>query len=101
MNKNNEHQVLSFQANFTNLLNQHAVISYWEGFNSNYFTSQFFPSAQNVFGGAAFYQAAETGYDPAAAANNSGNGLIKNNNYGQPNLWQLSRNIRLGVKFTF
>jgi Carboxypeptidase regulatory-like domain len=99
VNKDNEHQVLSFQGTLTNLLNQHSVVSYWQGFNSNYFTSQFFPSAQNVFGGAAFYQAAETGYDPAAAANNSG--LIKNNNYGQPNLWQLSRNIRLGVKFTF
>ena len=72
VNKNNEHQVLSFQGTLTNLLNQHSVVSYWEGFNSNYFTSQFFPSAQNVFGGAAFYQAAETGYDPAAAANNSG-----------------------------
>jgi Carboxypeptidase regulatory-like domain len=99
VNKDNEHQVLSFQGTLTNLLNQHSVVSYWQGFNSNYFTSQFFPSAQNVFGGAAFYQAAETGYDPAAAANSSG--LIKNNNYGQPNLWQLSRNIRLGVKFTF
>ncbi len=99
VNKDNEHQVLSFQGTLTNLLNQHSVVSYWQGFNSNYFTSQFFPSAQNVFGGAAFYQAAETGYDPVAAANSSG--LIKNNNYGQPNLWQLSRNIRLGVKFTF
>ncbi len=99
VNRNNESQVLSFQATLTNLLNQHSVVSYWQGFNSNYFTSQFFPSGQNVFGGAAFYQAAETGYDPTAAANNSG--LIKNNNYGQPNLWQLSRNIRLGVKFTF
>jgi carboxypeptidase family protein len=101
VNKNNEGQVLSFQATLTNLLNQHSVVSYWQGFNSNYFTSQFFPSGQNVFGGAAFYQAAETGYDPTAAANNSNSGLIKNNNYGQPNLWQLSRNIRLGVKFTF
>jgi|HubBroStandDraft_6_1064221.scaffolds.fasta_scaffold01789_2 hypothetical protein len=99
VNKNNERQVLSFQATLTNVLNQHSVVSYWEGFNSNYFTSQFFPNGQNVFGGAAFYQAAETGYDPTAAANNSG--LIKNNNYGNPNLWQLSRNIRLGAKFTF
>jgi hypothetical protein len=99
VNKNNERQVLSFQATLTNLLNQHSVVSYWQGFNSNYFTSQFFPSGQNVFGGSAFYQAAETGYDPTAAANNSG--LIKNNNYGNPNIWQLSRNIRLGVKFTF
>jgi hypothetical protein len=99
VNKNNEHQILSFQATLTNLLNQHSVVSYWQGFNSNYFTSQFFPNGQNVFGGATFYQAAETGYDPTAAANNSG--LIKNNNYGNPNIWQLSRNIRLGAKFTF
>jgi hypothetical protein len=34
-----------------------------------------------------------------AAATNGG--LIKNSQYGQPNLWQLSRNLRLGVTFAF
>ena len=37
VNKNNEHQVLSFNATFTNLLNQHAVVSYWSGLNSDFY----------------------------------------------------------------
>src|SRR6202035_1084510 len=34
VNKNNEHQVLSFQGTITNLLNQLAPVSYWESFAS-------------------------------------------------------------------
>jgi hypothetical protein len=97
VNKNNEHQVLSFNATFTNLLNQHAVVSYWSGLNSD-----FFPSAllqYSIFGGAAFYQQAETGYDPQAAATASQVPL--NSQYGSANQWQLARHIRVGAQFTF
>ncbi|MGA7219682.1 MAG: TonB-dependent receptor [Candidatus Sulfotelmatobacter sp.] len=95
VNHNNEAQVLSFNATLTNLLNQHAVTSYWEGFNSNYFGSAFFNG--DIYNGAAFYQQVETGYDPQAAAA----GMVLNSHYGSPNLWQISRKIRLGVQFTF
>jgi len=104
VNKNNENQVLNFNATFTNLLNQHSVTSYWEGFNSNYLGSVLLPDGQSIFSGAAFYQAAETGYSAQAAANGSGtpaNGIVLNGMYGQPNLWQLSRHIRLGGTFTW
>jgi len=99
VSKTNERQVFSFQATITNLLNQRSVISYWETFPSYWNPSGIYPGGQNVFGGAAFYQAAETGY-------NVQNGItaapfVLASRYGQPNLWQLSRNIRLGVKFTF
>jgi hypothetical protein len=95
VNHNNEHQVLTFNATLTNLLNQHAVVSNWEGFNSNYFGSAFFNGA--IYGGAAFYQKVETGYDPQAAAA----GMVLNSHYGSPNIWQISRKIRLGAQFTF
>jgi len=107
VNKNNERQVLSFSANFINLLNQHAVTAYWQGFNSNFFGSTLFPpgagcanpAACHIYDGAAFYQAAETGYNPQATATSSG--VVLNSHYGSPNLWQTSRNIRLGATFTF
>jgi hypothetical protein len=109
VNRNNEHQVLAFSANFTNLLNQRSVTAYWGGFSSNNFGSFLTPLGACgaggatapclTFSGAAFYQAAETGYNPQAAA--SANNVILNSHYGSPNLWQLSRNIRLGAQFTF
>jgi hypothetical protein len=103
VNKNNEAQVLSFNANIINLLNQHSVTSYFEGFNSNWFNNLLFPNGTFAFEGAQFYQAAETGYNVQAASVNPFNGanMILNSEYGQPNLWQRSRTIRLGVAFTF
>lgn len=107
VNKNNEHQILEFTGTITNLLNQHAVVSYWEGFNSNNFDTAMYPTGAcgaggttapcSVFNGAAFYQAAETGYNPNALTG----GIVLNSRYNQPNVWQLSRNIRLGARFTF
>jgi len=109
VNKNNERQVLSFSANLTNLLNQRAVTSYWGGFNSNYNASFIEPigacgpggtqAGCFILNGGAFYQAAETGYNAQASATASQ--LLLNSHYGQPNLWQASRNIRLGAAFTF
>jgi hypothetical protein len=112
VNKNNEGQVLSFSATFTNLLNQHAVTAYNEAFGSNWFNSGLFPD--EAFTGAAFYQKVEEGYSPQAEINSQSAGtcvfcqilgqplpLIKNAQYGEPNLWQRSRAIRLGATFTF
>jgi hypothetical protein len=112
VNHNNEHQVLSFNATLTNLLNQHAVTSYFEGFDSNYFNTALFPF--QAFTGAAFYQQIETGYNPQAEISSQAAGtcvfcqifgqplpLIKDSEYGQANQWQISRKIRLGATFTF
>jgi len=106
VNRNNEAQVFSFTANITNVLNQRAPVSYWETFSSYWNPSGILPGGQNVFGGAAFYQAAETGYNfqsglfgPSGLAGSGGS--ILNSQYGQPNIWQRSRAIRLGVRFTF
>lgn len=99
VNHNNEAQRLRFDATFTNLLNQHAVIAYWQGFNSNHFTSALYPGGLNIFEGAAFYKAAETGYNVQSTAIASG--VYTDSLYGLPNLWQTSRAIRFGATFTF
>jgi hypothetical protein len=52
-----------------------------------------------IFNGASFYQQVETGYN--AQAQVTAAGMVKNSMYGQPNLWQISRHIRLGAQFTW
>jgi len=99
VNHNNEAQRLRFDATLTNLLNQRAVLGVWQGFNSNHTTSPLFPGGQNLFGGAAFYQAAETGFNVQSTAIASG--VYANSLYGLPNLWQISRSIRIGATFTW
>jgi hypothetical protein len=97
VNKNNEHQVLTLQATLTNLFNQHAIVAYWAGLNSDYSASALF--AGNLEGGAAFYKQVETGYNPSAQI--TGQNVPLNSQYGLPNLWQVSRNFRVGARFTF
>jgi hypothetical protein len=107
VNKNNERQTLQFQATVQNLLNQRAVVSYWQTFASYWNPSGLYPvnsavqggTPQTVFGGAAFYQAAETGYNLASSA--AAAPFVQNSAYGQPNLWQRPRSLRLGVQFNF
>jgi hypothetical protein len=99
VNHNNERQVLSFNATLTNLLNQHAVVQYWAGYGSGYEGGALYPGGQNVYGGAAFYQAAETGYSPQALT--TAGEVVSDSFYGQPNQWQVSRSIRLGAQFTW
>jgi hypothetical protein len=89
--------VLSFNATLTNLLNQHSPTSYWEDFGSNYSFNPLFPF--QIFGGANFYQTVETGYNAQQQITSAG--VIQNSLYGKPNLWQVSRTIRVGAQFTF
>lgn len=97
-----EHQELSFSATILNLFNQHSIVNYYQAFNSIAGASSILRNS--IFGGAPSYQVVEGGYTPQTAVNaNLGNShnFIVNSQYGQPNLWQLSRNIRLGATFTF
>ncbi|HTS10009.1 MAG TPA: carboxypeptidase regulatory-like domain-containing protein [Candidatus Eisenbacteria bacterium] len=107
VNKNNEHQTLQFTATIQNLFNQRSVVSYWQTMSSYQSPSGLYPvnsavqggAPQNIFGGAAFYQAAETGYNLQASATAAP--YVLHSGYGQPNLWQRPRAIRLGVQFNF
>jgi hypothetical protein len=106
--KLSEQKVISFSATMSNLLNQRAVVADNQQIDSAYTQSFIAPGGQNLFGGQAFYAAAERPYNFAALMNAAptnpvnGNGpLTVNSNYGQPYLYQIARNIRLAVKFTF
>jgi hypothetical protein len=117
-----ESKMLTFTANFTNLLNQRAVTAYNADITSLAVTNQYITlnptgptlcTAQpltSFFGtcyigdGDPFYAAAERPYSVQDQMNNfKGRGVSAalNSAYHTPVYYQLSRNIRLGVKFTF
>ncbi len=111
-----EDKVLTFSATFTNLLNQRAVTAYYADITSlnvgNQYIALTSPApASCVFGtqcyigdNLPFYGAAEAPYNVQDQLNNFKNRGVSaalSSQYGQPAYYQLSRNIRLGVKFTF
>jgi hypothetical protein len=112
-----ESKELSFSATFTNLLNQRAVTAVNEDITSLAVTNQyiavpnpnatapcFFGTQCRIVDGQNFYAAVEAPYDVQSMFNNfktTGLSAARNSNYAQPQYYQLSRNIRLGVKFTF
>jgi hypothetical protein len=100
-----EAKSLAFDATFSNLLNQHAVVSDGQQIDSNYATSFIAPGGQYIVNGPAFYAAAMTKYDYLsemnAAITNGGGPLTIDSQYGKPYLYQVARNIRLGLHFTF
>jgi hypothetical protein len=95
VNSHNEHQVLGFDFNVINLLNQHSITSYYEGMNSIYQGTPGLLQDQ-IFNGASFYQTVESGYSTTPPAKFS-----KSSWYGQPFSYQATRTIRLGVHFDF
>jgi hypothetical protein len=99
VSKSNEAMRLAFEVNVTNIFNQHAVMSYNPnpfGRNNEWLK---FPVAASVNPLKTDFNKFLTGYDPIAAAN--GQSLILNSRYGLPFLFQGSRTMRLGVRFTF
>jgi hypothetical protein len=107
--KISESKVVSFQATFTNLLNQHAVTAVFEQIDSSYGggTQYMTPGGQVVFNGPAFYAAAEGPYSVQQALNgidgqnNQGGPETINSQYGKPLYYQQPRTIRLQARFTF
>ncbi|MGH9514630.1 MAG: carboxypeptidase regulatory-like domain-containing protein [Terriglobales bacterium] len=117
-----ESKMLSFSADAMNLLNQRSVTAFNTDLTSLDSTGQYItlnqnppagqacsfgpPTAQQCFiaDGNLFYAAAERPYDVQAQFNNrkaTGRSLAVNSAYGKPYYFQLARNIRLGLKFTF
>ena len=116
-----ESKILTFTANAINLLNQRAITAYNADITSLAVTNQYKtlnpttnPSqcvAQPTFFGTCyindnlpFYAAVEGPYDVQAQMNNfkgRGQSAALNSSYHTPVYYQLSRNMRLGVKFTF
>lgn len=108
-----EHKALRFEANVTNLLNQHAVVQYYQGFNSINFETPLSPQGITLSSGANLYNVLMHGYNPqqwvgggncvtlGGAAGCTLPAVIKSSWYGQPQQYQLLRNMRLGLTFTF
>jgi hypothetical protein len=117
-----ESKMLSFTINATNLLNQRAVTGYNEDITSLSVTNQYITlnSAQggqspcivqpSFFGtcyigdGTPFYAAVERPYNVQGQFNNfKGRGITaaRNSAYTVPQYYQISRQMRLGVKFSF
>jgi hypothetical protein len=115
-----ESKQLTFTANFMNLLNQRAITAYNADITSLNVGNQYItldPTGANpcvtqatFFGtcyigdGDPFYAAAERPYSVQDQINNfkgRGQSAALNSAYKTPIYYQLARNIRLGVKFTF
>ncbi len=113
-----ESKMLSFSADAYNLLNQRAVTAFNTDLTSLDSTGQYItlnqtpPAGQAcTFGtqcfiadGNLFYAAAMRPYDVQAQFNNrkaTGRSLALNSAYGKPYYFQLARQIRLGLKFSF
>jgi hypothetical protein len=94
-----DHQSVKFAASAINVLNQRAVTAYWAAIDSMNFSAALQPGGNNLYTGAGLYQATETGYDPQALINVDG--VVKHSQYGQPYLYQLARNVRFEVHYSF
>jgi hypothetical protein len=103
--KFHESMNVRFYADITNVFNRRATTAYWTYINSLYSYEYLTPGGFNNFDGAPFYAAAENGYSVQGLMNagEGGDGvpITVNSRYGKPYLFQVSRNIRLGLRWTF
>jgi hypothetical protein len=99
--KVSEGKSLSFEVTITNLFNQHAVLAENNQIDSYYIPQFLFPGGYFIVDGPAFYSAAEHPYNLQSALNSTPTGMTLNSQYGKPYFWQLSRNIRMALRFTF
>jgi hypothetical protein len=107
--KMGESKALSFDATFSNILNQHAVVSIVQQIDSQYAVNYLTPNGYRLADGTDFYGGAEHAYDYAANMNSIRNNplghyagpMTEDSQYGHPLEYQTGRNIRLGLHFTF
>jgi hypothetical protein len=103
VNKNNEAQVLTFEANVLNLFNRQSATGFYSQLDSAFNQSFLNP------GGAFSYSAFEHPYDWKGLLANTtglsgpkaGPAIIANSQYGKPFIFQTPRSLRLAVRFTF
>jgi len=104
--KVSETKVISFSATIPNAFNQRSITAYNEQVDSQQFPSFLQPAGLPFYYGGEAYSTYEHAYPWKQLVNNpadtsSPNGIIPDSKYGQPYLYQLSRNIRLRIGFTF
>ncbi len=107
-----ESKTFSFDAVFTNLLNQHSVVSTIQEIDSGFSNNFIAANGHTLFDGPAFYGAAEHKYNYVSAMNatpaGSGSGglggggpITISSQYGKPYEYQVTRNIRLEMHINF
>jgi hypothetical protein len=100
-----ETKTLRFSANITNLFNSRATTAYFPYVTSFYAQNYITPGGTFIGDGPAFYYAAEHPYNISSNLNsslsNGGGPVTINSQYGKPFLFQVSRNIRFELRFTF
>ncbi len=104
--KVSENKTISYFVTIPNLLNERSITAYYPMIDSQSFGQYLQPAGLPIFAGVAAYGAYESPYNWQSALNNMGGNTLTgvatiNSQYGKPYLYQLSRNIRMGVKFTF
>jgi len=110
--KVSETKVVSFTATIPNLLNQRAITAYYPLLDTQNFGQYLAPPSAacggpcTLFNGPNGYAAFESPYNWQSLLNTVGGPSLTgiqtiNSQYGQPYIYQLSRNIRFAVKFTF
>jgi hypothetical protein len=103
INRSNEAQVLTFEANVLNLFNRQSATGIYSQLDSAFTQSFLSP------GGSFSYSAFEHPYDWKALLANStglsgpdgGDPIIGNSQYGKPFIFQTRRSLRLAVRFMF
>ncbi|NYF92110.1 carboxypeptidase regulatory-like domain-containing protein [Tunturiibacter empetritectus] len=96
-----EAQALSFDATFSNVLNQRAVTAYNSQIDTNYTPSFITPNGQNFYHavGQSAYAAYMRPYDYKSLLTTDN--VTINSQYGKPYLFQSARTIRLQLHYTF
>jgi hypothetical protein len=90
---------ISFDATFTNILNQHRVTSYNTQVDSNNTPSFIAPNNQAIYDGESAYAAYERPYNYKGLVNSQQ--MTIDSQYGTPYTYEQPRNIRLQAHFTF
>jgi len=104
-----EGRTLSFDATFSNVLNQHAVVDNVEQIDSQAVANYITPNGYRLANGSNFYGGAEHAYDYVADINSIRSNRLGHyagpmtidSQYGKPLQYQVGRAIRLGLHITF
>jgi hypothetical protein len=106
VSKTNEGMIVGFEANVTNLFNQHSPVDYWSNINRTGYISPY--SCDAPASNCSAYDAANAGYNVAATIKgynfvNEANaaGMILSSRYGKPYMWQNPRSMRFKIRFSF
>ena len=94
-----EGQEVSFDATITNALNQHEVVAYYESIDSAYTPSFIAPGNVAFYYGGVAYSDYEHPYNWKSLMNTDG--VTVDSQYGKPYEFQVARNIRLQLHYTF